>query len=49
MEIFEEWAKFLQENWMWFIPVVASFSGPIIASLINILYDYLKMKGLIKY
>ena len=41
----EEWRRFLEENWMWFVPVAASFTAPIIASLINVAYDYLKTKG----
>jgi hypothetical protein len=44
----EDWQKFLAENWAWFTPMVAMLTGPLLASLATILYDYMKMKGLIK-
>lgn len=48
MNVIDEWVEFLKNNWQWFIPLMMSFSAPIIASVINIAYDYAKTKGWIK-
>jgi len=45
--LFEEWWSWLRENWQWFIPMVGTIASPIIASIISITYDYLKMKKLL--
>jgi hypothetical protein len=48
MGFVEDWQKFLAENWSWFIPMLAMLTGPLLASFASIIYDYVKMKGLIK-
>jgi hypothetical protein len=48
MGFLEDWERFLRENWTWFLPMVLSFSAPIIASLVNVVYDYAKLKGWVR-
>lgn len=43
----DEWHAWMRENYMWVLPIVASFSAPIIGSWMNIVYDYLKEKKLL--
>ena len=44
----EDWMAFLSENWMWFMPVVATLISPLIGAGANALYDYLKLKRVIR-
>jgi len=46
--VLEEWRTWLAENWMWFLPVLATFTSPLIASVMSILWDYVKMKGWVR-
>jgi len=48
MGFLEDWKKFLEENWTWFLPLVTALAGPIIASGMNIAWDYMKLKGWIR-
>jgi len=48
ISVFEEWRIWLAENWMWFLPVLATFTSPLIASGMSILYDYFKMRGWVR-
>jgi hypothetical protein len=45
MGFLEDWKRFLEENWSWFLPLVATMTAPLMATGVSILYDYVKTKG----
>ena len=48
MGFLEDWKKFLEENYLWFAPFVATLMAPLIGAGANALWDYLKLKKVIR-
>lgn len=47
MGFIEDWQKFLSENYVWFIPVVATMTAPLVGAAANAFWDWLKMKKIV--
>ena len=41
MALLDDWIAWMQENYFWFLPFMGALSGPIVASGLNIGYDYI--------
>lgn len=45
LDVWTQWTDWLAQNWVWFVPVLATLAAPVIGAGATALWDYIKLKG----